>query len=134
LFYSDKALPRCAIWHECGHLKILESPSAVASMPLPTTIAFAEGFGYSYLHPMPENEKSILDTIQFEERVEHERRAQAWAIQEASRRRLVGVLRELLNMMLDYNWDDYPVYREAKRRLATDFEVLLQTHPVAKSS
>ena len=108
IFYSDRNLDESTVWHECGHL-IEHSNCAFRPPSIPVL---------TYKHSVEELEidrKWVKKEIYFEERVECERFAHCWAINEAKKRGCKNILKKLL-LSLHY-WDSDPIYAEAKTRI-----------------
>ena len=112
LFYSDPHLPRWVVWHECGHLALTKMAN-INELVVP-----------DYSPRLATSTKDFeFYGVRFEEHVQHERLAHLWAIQQARSRGMHKLFRELIDA-INTNWDEIPVYREARRHLIQDLHRL----------
>jgi hypothetical protein len=120
---SLNKFPRCLVWHECGHLQsqtilnavfnvldILGMNKQLTAKEIKNDI---EQCHYYHLEKKYCNTKE--DKKEFNQFVKDESNAHLWGYEQAVKRNYPNIAQELIDVMDYMNFDQYDIYKEAKK-------------------
>ena len=122
---SLNKFPRCLVWHECGHLQSQTILNAVFNVldilginKQITAKEIKNNIQECHYYNIKHNECNTKeDKKEFKQLVEDESNAHLWGYKQAIKRNFQNIAQELIDVMDFMNFDQYDIYKEAKKTI-----------------